>query len=41
MLEYWDTDPGEIEKKFHWVKILGSGKMESWVIVKFLFTGIK
>jgi hypothetical protein len=29
MLEYWNTG------------ILGSGKMESWVIVKFLLTGIK
>jgi len=29
MMEYWNTG------------ILGSGKMENWVIVKFLFTGIK
>jgi len=29
MLEYWNTG------------ILGFGKMESWVIVKFLLTGIK
>jgi hypothetical protein len=29
MLEYWNTG------------ILGSGKMECWVIVKFLLTGIK
>jgi hypothetical protein len=29
MLEYWNTG------------ILGSGKMESWVIVKFLLAGIK
>ena len=29
MLEYWNTG------------ILGSGKMESWVIVKFLLTEIK
>jgi hypothetical protein len=28
MLEYWNYG------------ILGSGKMESWVIVKFLFAGI-
>jgi hypothetical protein len=29
MLEYWNYG------------IMGSGKMESWIIVKFLFTGIK
>jgi hypothetical protein len=29
MLEYWN------------IGILGSGKMESWVIVKFLLIGIK
>jgi len=29
MMEYWNTG------------ILGSGKMESWFIVKFLLTGIK
>jgi len=29
MLEYWNYG------------MLGSGKMESWVIVKFLFAGIK
>jgi hypothetical protein len=29
MLEYWNTG------------ILGSGKMESWVIVKFFLMGIK
>jgi hypothetical protein len=40
-MEYWNTDPGEIEKKFHGVKILGFGKMERWVIEKFLLTGVK
>jgi hypothetical protein len=29
MLEYWNTG------------ILGSGKMEGWIIVNFLLTGIK